>query len=311
LCLCLPASGLAQAPSPAARAIAKGQEAVAFFEQGKYDEALAKFQQAEALYHSPVFLLYAGRSLRETGRWVEASVALRRVASETLDDAAPLSWKQAQADARRELAALAAEVPSIVVIVEGGTLATQATIDGTSVAIGEPIEVDPGEHRIVASDGDRTEAKSVTVSPRVSGLKVVVTLPPAATPETSKALPEATSRAAHRSTIYVPGLVVAGAGAATVVAGGVVGVFALTKSSAARGQLPASCDGTTCSSSRKEEIEANLATPRRLGTVADVLFVTGGVAVAVGVYLMIVHRAPASGGSARVSSRGASFEWRF
>lgn len=308
LCFCLPASAVAQTPSHAARAIATGQEAVALFEQGQYDEALAKFHQAEALYHSPVFLLYAGRSLRERGRWVEALATLRRVAAENLDSAAPPPWTQAKADAQREVAALAAEVPSVIVTVERGSSETQVTIDGNKVAAGERILLDPGQHRVVASDGDRSESQDVTLSPSATALNVVVVLPPAAAREAPKPSPPTTPVAEPKSGRSVPGMVFAGGGAAVLVAGGVVGVLALTNASAARDRLPTSCDDTSCLTSKKEAIEADLATPRRLATIADVLFVTGGVAVAVGVVLMIVHRGSKPRGTVGVSSHGGSLE---
>lgn len=309
LFFCLPASAVAQAPSPAARAIATGQEAMALFEQGSFDEALAKFQQAEALYHSPVFLLYAARSLRERGHWLEAIATLRRVAVEDLESTAPLPWKQAQGDARREAVTLEAEVPSVIVTVERGSGETQVTIDGTAVALGQRIQLDPGQHRIVASDGARTESQNVTLSPGGRALDVVVGLPVAR--EEPKPSPPTPPRARTSSGLYVPGLVVAGAGAAAVVAGGVVGVLALSKASTARQGLPPSCDDTNCLDSRKDEIETTLAVPRRLATVADVLFITGGIAVAVGVYLMVVHRGNRPGTAPGVSSNGRSLEVSF
>lgn len=289
LALSRSSSANAQPKSPAALAIAKGQEALTLFDQGKYDEALAKFQQAEALYHSPVFLLYAGRSLRETGHWVEAIVTLRRVAEENLASAPP-SWKQAQADAERERASLEAEIPSVIVTVGGGSPSAQVTIDGTAVTVGERVELDPGQHRIVASEGDRAESQTVTLAPRLSGLRVVIALPPAAVLEAPKPASPTTPGARVKSGLHLPGLLIASGGAAALVAGGVVGVLALGKASATRDGLPQSCDGLTCASARRAEIDPGLTAPRTLGTVADVLFITGGIAVAVGVYLIIIHR---------------------
>lgn len=313
LWLCLCATAWAQTPTPAALAITKGQEAVALFEKGRYDEALAKFRQADALYHSPVFVLYAGRSLRQQGRRVEALATLRLVAAENVDEDAPPPWKQARAEAKREIAELAAEIPSMTVTVEGATPRTQVTIDAKPAALGEPIELDPGTHRVHAVDGHRADAKEVTLSAGGGRLDVVLTLPPApaAAAEVRTTMPTTRPLAEPQTKLHVPGLVTAGAGAAAMVAGGVVGVLALNRASSARDTLPSTCEGTLCLDSRKEEIESKLAPARRLGAAADVLLITGGIALAVGAYLMIVHRVAAPPSAARATSIGAPLELRF
>ena len=283
----LSASAYAQAASPAAQAITKGQEAVSLFEQGKYGDALARFQEADALYHSPVFLLYVGRSQRGLGRWVDAIASLRRAADETVDAAAPALWKQAQTDARRELTALVADMPSVIVTVEGGSAEARVTIDGATVTTGQRIELDPGEHRIVAYDGDRIEANDVDVRAR-SERTVNIAFPPVVSPEPVRP-PELLYNPppqTPKSGLYLPGLVVAGVGGAALIGGAIAGVNALNRASSA---LPSSCEGTTCPSSRKDEVEGNLHSSRRLGTVADVLLIGGGAAVIVGVILMIIH----------------------
>jgi hypothetical protein len=100
----------AQTPPPAtqdsaaARAIARGQEALAAYERGEFESALGAFREADAAFHSPVFALYAGRCLRELGRLAEARAELGRVAAEPLPPSAPEPWQHAQADAQRELA---------------------------------------------------------------------------------------------------------------------------------------------------------------------------------------------------------------
>lgn len=299
-------------PTPGSRAIAKGQEALALFERGEYGAALAMFQEADALYHSPVFLLYAGRSLERLGRWTEATAMMRRVAIENVETAPP-PWKRAKADAQAELAVIAAAMPRVVVTVQGGSPATTVILDDAPIEQGKQIELDPGEHRIKASDGDRTETTSVTVRASTGVADIVVRLPPVTTasvPEPAPA-PPAGPPVASRSGLYVPGAAVAGVGAVVVITGGVLGVLALTGSSAARNDLPETCDGTTCPASRRGEIEESFASSKRLATVSDVMLVSGGVAVVVGVCLMIIHpgaRPPVSAGMAR---SGGSLSLRF
>ena len=98
--------------------------------------------------------------------------------------------------------------------------------------------------------------------------------------------------------LYRPGIALATGGIAMGVAGGIVGGFALAASPSAGDGLPASCLGTTCPSARRDEIESNIAAARRLGTVADILLVTGGITFVVGLYLTLAHRSaksPAAG----------------
>ena len=309
-CSALASSPRAQGDSAAARAIAKGQEGLALFEQGKKDEALSSFRQAEVLYHSPVFLLYAGRSLRAIGRLTEARATLRRVDEETIPATAPAPWKQAQADARGEIATLAAEIPSVVVNVVGGSTGTRVTIDGTPAVAGQRIELDPGPHVVVATDDERHEAKTVTLAPRAETESVVITLSPAAVQaHADHALAPPPVGDGPPSRAPTAGLVTIGAGGVLIVAGGVVGVLALVDAKAARRSLPDTCDGTTCPSSRKDEVEGRLDAARRLGIASDVLFVSGGVAAAIGIYVVIAH--PRVTKTLRGTPRGASFEMTF
>jgi len=87
----------------AAAALEKGRQGVELYEHGSWQEALQHFQAAESLYHSPVFLLYAARSLRNAGRFSEAKAVFARVTAEQLGASAPEPWQRAQADARIEL----------------------------------------------------------------------------------------------------------------------------------------------------------------------------------------------------------------
>jgi tetratricopeptide (TPR) repeat protein len=87
-------------------AIERGHEAVSLFERGDWQGALARFQEAEALYHSPVFVLFSARCLRHMGELDQARFAYLRLVDEPLDAGVPEPWKQAQADGRAELTSL-------------------------------------------------------------------------------------------------------------------------------------------------------------------------------------------------------------
>ncbi len=105
-----PVAALAQDTAPpqqaASAAIEKGRQGLESYEHGNWQDAISRFEEAEALYHSPVFLLYSARSLRNAGRLREASRMFSRLSAGQVGATAPEAWKQAQAAGRVELQAL-------------------------------------------------------------------------------------------------------------------------------------------------------------------------------------------------------------
>ncbi len=289
-------------------AIARGREGVEFYKRGSWSDALERFRQAESLFHSPVFVLYMARSLRNAGRLLESRETFRRLAAERLEPSAPELWKKAQADGRDELTALEANIPSVIIVVKGGTPNVRITLDDRPVASGEVIELDPGSHRLVATDSGRSESTTLSVDATARRQRVAIQL------TRSNALPsEGPTQSARPKgkELYVPGLVIAAAGVTAIVAGGVVGVLALNKKADVRDNLPEGCDGTTCPRSNEREIEERIDSARNLGTVADVLLIGGAAVTATGVGLLLFvsrENAPVAAGA---SHRGAFVRVRF
>ncbi|HEX6764920.1 MAG TPA: hypothetical protein VF103_05565, partial [Polyangiaceae bacterium] len=296
----------AEAAGDGARAIEKGNQGIELYEQGKWNEALERFRRAESIYHSPVFVLYAARTLRNAGRLLEARAEFRRLLAEPLGPTAPELWKQAQRDGGAELAALEATIPSVVVDVEGGSPTTRLAVDDRPAAPGEHIDLEPGRHRLVATDGTRTNTQEFSVVAGERERVVLVKLPPATASAVRTAAP-----AEPRTRWSVPGLVLVGTGGAALVAGGIVGVVALKKKNDVRENLPEDCQGTTCPVSKKDEVEAQADTARSLGTVANVLIVGGGVAAAAGVGFLIWGSEKEPAVTARVSTRSADLTIAF
>lgn len=103
----------AAAPAPGdagSRAVALGREGIQLYEAGRWAEAEAKLTEAEAVLHSPVFLLYIARCRRHAGRLLDARDAYRRSVDEQLAPTAPPAWRQALVDARAELSVLEEEI---------------------------------------------------------------------------------------------------------------------------------------------------------------------------------------------------------
>ena len=148
-----PTSAAPPADSRNERAIARGEAGVEAFDRGDWSAALAAFREADQLFHSPVFTLYEARCLRNLGRLREAKARFESTARETFDDAAPKTWAEAKKSASAELTSLDAELPRVRIELVGASGAAVASLDGATVAIGQPLEVDPGGHDIEAHDG--------------------------------------------------------------------------------------------------------------------------------------------------------------
>ena len=143
------------------RAVRLGHEGLALYERSLWEEAYGRFQAADELVHSPVFLLYMARCRRNSGKLLEAKTLFERVSAERISGQSPPAWHGAIADASAELIALRRAIPHLVVIVrEGAGSGTRVRLDGRELApsqLGKPIEVDPGRHFVVARDSGGRE----------------------------------------------------------------------------------------------------------------------------------------------------------
>jgi hypothetical protein len=297
----------APASDAGTRAIQKGEEGLALYEQGNWSAALEHFREAERLYHSPVFALYVARTLRNSGRLLEARAAFRELVAERLEASAPELWRQAQEDGETELAAVEANIPTVVVVVDGGSQATEITVDDRPAAAGLRVELDPGPHRVVARDRGRVAVRGFTLAAgaREQSIRVAFPAPSAHLP------PAALTPPPRGSGPYLPGLVVTGVGGAVLVAGGVVGLLALKEKNDTLDGLPASCRDKRCPLSEKDEIQPNVDKARHLGTAADVLLVSGAVVTAVGVGMIVLVPSGDSSVAVLASPRGGAVRLAF
>jgi hypothetical protein len=257
-------------PSPAEQAIAKGKEGVALYEKGQWKSALALFLEADAIYHSPVLVLYAARSQRNLGRLLAARRLYRALAAEPVDPSAAEPWKKAQMDGAAELRAVEAEIPRLTVIVLGAPGA-RLTVDGKARRAGTAFEIDPGPHRVVLAHDGRTHTRSVTLR------------------RGERAHNEEFDLRPPSGAIKVAGVVLTVVGGAAMIAGGIMGGVALSRADAI--ELPASCVGVDdihCPPYEQQGIEQSYDGVRTLASVSDG-FLFGGAAIAVvGVVLLIV-----------------------
>jgi hypothetical protein len=95
-----------------AQAVARGQKGLEAFGAGDLEASYRLFSEAEALAHSPVFLLYLARVRARQGALEEALEHYERTRSEKLAENAPEAWhaavEQATAEASEVRARLAA-----------------------------------------------------------------------------------------------------------------------------------------------------------------------------------------------------------
>lgn len=280
------------------KALALGHEGLTAFEQGKWQEALDRFSAAEALTHSPVFLLYAGRSLRNLGRLREAEARLDRVAGEALPADSPVAWQQAQRDARAELSALGERIPRLKVTAEPASSGPfDITVSGEPSA-GGGWRLDPGEHRIVVVGAGGVRREKVVVLGEGDDESVVIALSgaPAAAPSSGDGP-------------MWPGIALLGLGVAGLGVGAVTGLVAAGKAS----DLKDACgDDDRCPPALQSDGDS----AETFATVSTIGFIAGGIVALAGVTLLVVRpfggsEGESAGVAIRVGPGGASITSHF
>ncbi len=284
-------------PGPLPSPIELGKQGLSLMEAGDWAQALSTFQQAEAASHSPVFLLYIGRCQTHLGRLFEARASYERVVAEKLPAEPPPSWQQAQIDAKSELVALKARIPSVVVAVknppDGAVLLSVA---GKAIKAGEPVELEPGEHDITASSGKRSSTRRVVLKPGEQNVPVVIDFAPVSPgPEggvggTTGPEPEPGS--------LLPGGIVLGVGIVSLIAGAVTGGLALSTA----GEVHDACPNGECPVSRKSEIDDKVSEANTLGHTSTATLIAGAAIASTGIFLMVLRP---GGSSAPPAKAGA------
>jgi hypothetical protein len=123
----------------------------------KFVEALDKFQRAQQVHAAPTNLLRIAECDAAIGRLVESAETYRAVLRTPLAaGSTPPAFQAAVDQARAELEQVVPRVPKLVVQVQApaGAGDLKLQIDGQSVSaalIGEPIPLDPGTHKVLAS----------------------------------------------------------------------------------------------------------------------------------------------------------------
>lgn len=260
----LPSVG-AQPAGDAGRALALGREAMALYDRGQWEEAQGKFEEAERLAHSPVFVLYLARCARNAGDLAAAKSAYERLLKESLPAGAPSPWISAIESAKVEL-------PELDERLQEPSVAPSASASASTAAAAP-----------TASAAPSTTATSVLPAPSAS---LGVGHSASATAGPDRPPPGATRGS------FVPGAVALGAGAVGIGVG--IGLFAhaLSIAHGIDERCPGGCPA--------ERPSWNTAVSFADGATAA--FVVGGAALAAGVVLMIVRPGGTPGAPPRALS---------
>jgi hypothetical protein len=279
----------------------------ALFEAGDYEGALAKFDAALAIVRRTKFALYAARCAERLGRLVEASerylVAIRIPIPQESSEVNV----EARSRAESERAELLARIPRLTISVTGARGALRVSVDGKSVPAGREQGwlVDPGTHRVVVASGTQRRVENVGVKEGDVREISVRFEAPAPVP---RATPGARPRAEDGDVEALPilGWTAASLGGAALIAGAVTGGLLLGK----KNDLEAGCGGAleSCDVSVADD---DMSDYNALRVPTTALLVSGGMALAVGVTVLLVDAADTSETALQLSPDGVTLGGRF
>jgi hypothetical protein len=283
-------------PAEREQALEMARDALGLFAQQRWVEARDRFAQAEALVHSPVFVLYMARSERQLQRLLAARAYYEQLQRERLPADAPEPWRSAQGEGASELAALLPTIPSLRLLIDPGSRSVpEVTLDGQRLdppPIDAAVAVDPGEHEVILRLGPGAEARRRVSAPAQGGEVLADFRTPAT--ESGGAVvgglgmraPAAPAETPVMRPDPGPGRVVAFGVTALALGGVCLTVFAITGSAAidADSELEARCPDDTCSPTYEDRVDeyyalANAATGTLIAGSALVL--TGGILLSV------------------------------
>jgi hypothetical protein len=278
------------------------------FDAGKYQDALAMFQRAESLVHSPVHLNYIAQCQVKLGQLVEASETYLKLKREPVPNGAPPAVKKAIEGAPAALAAIEPRVPHLAIKLDGVQAGETAevTLDGAAIApglLGIPTPANPGEHVIHATAPGKDSGEVRVTLAEAQNQEIVVRLAPtgaapataapaavpAATPEPAASATSSADHGSSGSGLRIPAYVSLGVG---VVGLGVGTFFALDSKSAAN-DADDLCGGSRSNcvvqpGASREDIESKNDKAGQSKTLAIVGFAVGGVGVAAGVTMLVL-----------------------
>ena len=256
------------------RAVELAHEGREYFNQGRFQEALTAFEQAESLASSPVLGLYIARSHRNLGHLVAARDQYQKVIETEVLPTAPEPFRAAKDDAKKELDVLIPRIPRVTFELVPEAPGATLTVDGTTIEGPGARDLDPGAHEVTVREDDAVRArKRFVLQEGDKGAHVRLELTASGDGEAPPA--ELTQGS------LIPGIVVLGAGGAGLLIGAITGGLAV----AAEGDLEQACPGLVCPPEKQDDLDS----ANTLALTSTVSFIVGGAIAATGVVLLVLR----------------------
>jgi hypothetical protein len=316
----------------AARSLAtQGAEAL---KGGRYAEAIDLVSRAQAIVHAPTHLLMIARAQTGLGKLVAAQETYLKLLREDLAPTAPAAFKNAQASAKDELAAIEPRIASLRIIVDNAAQ-RRATVrlDDAVVPpalLGVYRPVDPGPHTVTVFPPGQSPVKGTVELRDAEKKDIRLTLPEgppppgvpvnaADNPDAARAAPPVDGTLQPPRDVGSQGFMTplrgAGIGVAAVGVGGIaVGAVFMAKgfsaASASNALAPMICTppsfmvchgGTMMQQSQLMSDDKDAATDKNIGVAA---LAVGVAALGAGVALIVIgkpRQAAAAAGPAHAS----------
>jgi hypothetical protein len=271
------------APTDADRATARelAREGYEALEKKDYAVAEDRFRRADALVHAPTIVVDHARALVGMRRLVEAYERYALVIREGVAPNAPPTWKQAVADAEREIEPIKPRLAWLTINIEGPT-EPRVTVDGREVPVASL-----GARRAADPGGFVSGGRTVVLKEGQEQI-ITITLERAETvvlEEAPAAHEEAKPTEASRASSPLPWIAF-GVGGAGLAVGAVTGVMFLN----VRNDLADSCPNGKCNPASEEEetrLEEDVSQYHTLGTISGIAFGVGLAGAATGVVLLL------------------------
>jgi hypothetical protein len=278
-----------QASDAAARTTARqlALEGVAAHNRGDWATVVDRFERAEQLFHAPIHLRYLalGYERMTPANVIRAAETWQRLGQEQLGADAPQQFRDAIAEARRELERLEGRLGHISIELAPGLQGASVTLDGqaqpaTTLATLRFIEA--GSHTLRAEiAGHPAVERQVNIGPGATE-RVLLDLPPPVV-EVPVAVVPRTTTVLRANPLRTVGFVTAGVGGAALLGGVIAGLMASSEYDSLVGACPNMRCSTQSQLNRRDSVDS-------LASTSTALFVSGGVLAAAGVVMILVGR---------------------
>jgi hypothetical protein len=265
--------------------------------------AMRAYEEAHKLVNVPSTGRELARSQEALGLFVEARDTCSLVTKMAQTPGEPTAFTTARTECADVAQALAPKIGTLRIVIEGvsADLKPEITIDGVPIPGGTNVSrrVNPGRHMVKAAAPGYGESRAETTLSEGGMLDVKLTLTPdgkaakgpvgPVDPGAGTPAPPAPVMVKKTSPLVYVGFGLAGVG---VVAGGITGALAFSKSSSAKDN----CVGNLCGQAAQSDIDSS----KTMGTISTIGFGVGIVGAAVGVAGLFLSKSVPESSTAKI-----------